>query len=516
LTDVTAFAMNADARLVAVGDRDNTIAVKEIVGEGANTVLVASDPERIAASGPVHALAIDPQGRWLAAGVGAGKLSIVDLAGSSPRTITFDAHAEFRQVGALSASRDGRILVSGGDDGTIRTWDPFTGQQLTAVVEVRHPTVLPVGKDFTQALVDVAVGPNSEHVVGATRDGRILVWDIAGVSSLGVTESFDSEIVDAFAADRTSRAGIITESGSVMVWDESPGGEPFRQIEIESATHAVISADGSRLTVSTDDRRIVDWDIVDGTTRDRSGPERTRDLALLGDRLLIATDGGLFLENLPGHLAQLTNRPTTAVAVAPDMLSVGVGEASGDVSLWLVGEAGELVEWVKATESHGLAVAGLSFSPDGLRLASGGDDAVIRIWDALSLELQVRLEAHTDIVKGLSFSPAGDRLYSGSAPGSGFGEVRVWDTKTWAEASGSINEQGDFVNFLSDSASFTGPLAVTSGGRLITGHGALLVTWDLSVGGIISHICEVVGRGLVGPEKTEYFSEREPSDTCAS
>jgi WD40 repeat protein len=67
--------------------------------------------------------------------------------------------------------------------------------------------------------------------------------------------------------------------------------------------------------------------------------------------------------------------------------------------------------------------AGMSFSPDGRRLASAGADGTVRVWDAASGQELLTLKGHTSKVYGVSFSLDGRRLASAGEDKT----VRVWD-----------------------------------------------------------------------------------------
>ncbi len=80
---------------------------------------------------------------------------------------------------------------------------------------------------------------------------------------------------------------------------------------------------------------------------------------------------------------------------------------------------------------HTAPVYALAFSPDGRLLASGGDDRVIRLWDARTWEPVATLKnGHTGTVWSLAFSPDGSLLASGSTDRT----VRLWNVAARAPA----------------------------------------------------------------------------------
>jgi WD40 repeat protein len=60
-----------------------------------------------------------------------------------------------------------------------------------------------------------------------------------------------------------------------------------------------------------------------------------------------------------------------------------------------------------------------------MRLATGGRDQLIHLWDTNSFDEVAQLHGHSAYVKSLAFSPDGSMLISGS----GDGTIRTWNTK---------------------------------------------------------------------------------------
>lgn len=82
------------------------------------------------------------------------------------------------------------------------------------------------------------------------------------------------------------------------------------------------------------------------------------------------------------------------------------------------------------------AIYALAFSPDGTRLASGGDDEQVRIHDARTLQVLREFRGHYAQINSLAWSPDGNRLASGDKSG----EIRVWQLNNppmhWDSTSG--------------------------------------------------------------------------------
>ena len=69
--------------------------------------------------------------------------------------------------------------------------------------------------------------------------------------------------------------------------------------------------------------------------------------------------------------------------------------------------------------------AGVTFSSDGTRLASGSSDMTVRLWDFRQPGAPPTVLQEQRSIHSVAFSPDGMRLASGSSDG-----VRIWDLWT--------------------------------------------------------------------------------------
>jgi WD40 repeat protein len=116
------------------------------------------------------------------------------------------------------------------------------------------------------------------------------------------------------------------------------------------------------------------------------------------------------------------------VAWSPDGMRIVSGSADQTVQVWSPSpSAGEALHY----SGHSDAVDAVAWSPDGQRLASGSVDKTVRVWDLSSTGNPYIYREHTDEVYTVAWSPGGfpwpwshegQRLASGGKDTT----VRLW------------------------------------------------------------------------------------------
>jgi WD40 repeat protein/serine/threonine protein kinase len=80
-------------------------------------------------------------------------------------------------------------------------------------------------------------------------------------------------------------------------------------------------------------------------------------------------------------------------------------------------------------EGHVAPLNAVAVSPDGRKLASAGEDRVVKVWDLVSGRMLQSFAVHNDAVWGLAFDRDGKLLASGSRDGT----VALWDVERGTE-----------------------------------------------------------------------------------
>lgn len=310
-------------------------------------------------------------------------------------------------VASLAFTADGRRLVAGLNDATLRQWDGETGAELR-----RH-------RGHTQPLESVAVASPDLAAISAAQDGRILAWDLNETLPKFELGVFD-EPVKCVRCLPDGRGVICAGTdGVVRCWS-------LATFPRESTVHSVRQWGAATEVPVT---RLIP---ADHTFRAVGG--RTEFVGFLPDAVEFVTAGSdgvvriwnsrtrELVSELVGHSAGIT---CGAISHDGRWLATGSWSPEQTVHIWNL----ESRSRVATLHSHPAPLRALAISHDDRQLATAGEDGVVRLWDLGDYSLQTTLPAQPLPVLSLDFSPRGRQLAVGTGRVRPYapGEAVLWD-----------------------------------------------------------------------------------------
>ncbi|HEY1483975.1 MAG TPA: GAF domain-containing protein [Candidatus Acidoferrum sp.] len=284
----------------------------------------------------------------------------------------------------------------------------------------------------------LAFTPDGRRLVSGSWDQTVKMWDVSTGLPAGMVSN-NIQYVQALASSRDGRwIAAENSADSVTIWDTGTG-QPVHTLltdrKIRGAGNnwvysIAFSPDGRLLASGLDDKTIRIWDVKSGQPlHDFTANKRSVIyVAFSPDGRWLATGGNdktiLIWDVESGKLVRkLTGHKKTVYAVAFSPTGQWLASASGDktVKIWDLDTEQE----VHTLTGHDGLVTTLAFSPDGRWLASGSWDRTIKIWDAESGRELETLASHSRSIYSIAFGPGGNWIASGSEDGS----INLWRGK---------------------------------------------------------------------------------------
>ncbi|MBZ5728926.1 MAG: GTP-binding protein [Acidobacteriia bacterium] len=355
-----------------------------------------------------------PDGALLAAAFGEGGIQ-VHRASTGELIRTLSEHT--RYVWDLAWSADSALLASGSLDNQIKIWDVDGG---TAIRTLRG---------HSDSVRGIAWSPDGREVVSISDDRSIRIWDTkAGRSRVIAANS------DWLSSVRWSSSGWVAYSSrkrGLTICNPGVGSDP-KVLKGEcgwvrglawSPNGEFVAARGptNRLTIWSREKAQVhrSFESCDGLGTHAQWSHDGRKLAWASRDEIEITEihngriraTTLLVKRFFGGVVSWARRGTKLASGGNDRI----------VRIWNVKDASKAFELV----GHSSPVLSISWSPDQRSVVSGSYDGKIMVWDIETGTPAGLLQGHTASVGVLAWGPKGRLIASGSEDRT----VRIWDVE---------------------------------------------------------------------------------------
>jgi WD40 repeat protein len=535
-------AFSPNGKILACGRKDGVVVLWDMES-GHQTMLPGHE-------GSVHSVAFSPDGKTLATGGAADRKIIFWNVATPKQTVPkrVSSVEDDYQVLCLAFSPDSKTLASGNTGYNITLWNAVTHKKLGKPLE-----------GHANSVSGIAFSPNGATLVSASPDKTIRRWDINKRTQIGEPIMGSSEQIYALAF---SKDGETLASGGgdgvIVLWNLT--NEPLIAEHVETLyliSSVAFSPNGKMLAIGRFDGKVT---VVgpNGVETLLAHGEKVTSVAFGPENVTLAsasTDGSIMLHswdgktwNSPPKRLSKSNKFVNSIAFSRNNILASGGDDG--VMLWDVAGCGDAAscEPLGSPLEHGRAntVLSVAFSPDGKKLASGGDDWEIVFWDVATRgQLGQPLKGHIYNVCALAFSPNGEIL----ASGGGDTAVIFWDVATGRPLDPPFREhtgQVDSIAFSPDGKTLAsgsvmdksiilwdvatrepiGPLVTEDRNALyamtfspegeLVSAGSGLMHWDASLESLRTKADQVAARNLSPDEVKRFLGDRphRPTSVC--
>lgn len=295
--------------------------------------------------------------------------------------VDFRLRGEMLRHGApvvrLALSPDGALVVSAGRDGTIKAWHRYQGTLQAMYRAGGAAGCLAVNPNRQTAAVGL-VDPDEMD------EGIIKVFSLANGEERGVYRLHHGA-VRGLAINGRGDLGVSTgEDRSVHVWDYASGTTIMGGTHPDQGLAAGFTPDGRPVSVSRD-WTLTLWDLETkapaATWRGEAGPFQV-ELSHFGEWLVVTSPQR-------AQLIEVASGRALADWVPGGRILAVYGGPEGSVTAWEAhgptAKARHVQGGAQRAELRGHTgdILALVPSPDGMFVATGGEDGMVGIWEAV-------------------------------------------------------------------------------------------------------------------------------------
>ncbi|HET8912844.1 MAG TPA: protein kinase [Ktedonobacteraceae bacterium] len=272
---------------------------------------------------------------------------------------------------------DRAMVVTVGNEGTARIWDPVNGKTLLIYTE------------HTASVNSVSWSPDSAYLVTGGSDLRVLVWNARTGKTLFPYIGHATNVRTVAWSPTGELVASSGEDGKVHVWEAKTGKRIYLYTRHVGRVWSVAwSPDGQYLASGGDDTSAQVWEAKTGKIlqwyRGHKNQVKSLDWSPNGTYLVSGSDDrtvqvwnartGKVMYTYTGHVDVLNG-----VSWSPDGKRIASGSGDYTVQLWEAFTGNNSYSY----SGHILAVHAVHWNHDGTRVLSVSDDHTAQIWKSV-------------------------------------------------------------------------------------------------------------------------------------
>ena len=331
---------------------------------------------------------------------------------------TLSGHSSW--VICVAITPDGRRVVSGSVDETLRVWDPEIGECLRVL------------KGHKNIVHDVSITPDGLLVLSGSQDKCLRLWNTLTGNCENVFEKHQDGIISTAITPDGTVGASADQSGQIHIWNLK-NGTCTHSLNTSTTIHCIeISLDGKRLFISFGNQNLHIWNITTDQQLNKIDHIYVNScFAITPDERLVISDtndSNAIIWDMSNPANKITlaahEKAIESVGITPDGCHAITASKDKSIRIWDT-QSGVCYRHL---QGHTRRIISVCIRSDARKAISAGLDKTLRVWDIENGKCIQHLDTHTFSVNSICISQDGKTAISGSLDKL----ICLWDLETGA------------------------------------------------------------------------------------